>query len=492
MVARAVWRPPWYAWAFLGVAALAAVHAKAPQRLEGPWIALTPMLVLAGVLAIRRAWELPVAVPMCAAVALTTFSGGWQLVGLGGMPLDRLVLLCVLLAVFLRAPGVAETPRLRVRNVHLMLAVTVFYVLGSAAAAGTLTKETTAYALFDEFGVAPYLVFLLAPSIFAGPRAREMLLMTLVGLGAYLGLTAIFESLGPHSLVIPSYIVHVDASLPEARAGGPFQSSVGEGFATFACAVASVIAFAQWHGQRRRYLAAAVVGVCILGCFLTLERGVWIAAVAGGAVAALATPTGRRWIVPSTSACVLLIGGALLLSPALASKVTERVEYKQSVWDRQNQTAAALKMIEAKPLLGFGWGRYTSDSGEYFRQSAAYPMTGYSTYQKQLPLHDSYLSYGVELGLIGALLWLASLLWGVGGAIFARGPSDLRPWKLGLLAIFVFFLTVSLLNPYMQAFPVMLMWLWAGIALGSAPPLRRPSRARVPLGSLATSPAQRG
>jgi O-antigen ligase len=484
MGGRAVWRPPWYVWTLVGIAALALVYGKAPQWLEGPRIVLTAALVLAGILVARKLWELPVAIPMCVAVALTTFSGGWQLIGLGGLPLDRLVLLGVLLAVLLCAPGVAQTPRLRVRNVHLVLAVTVLYVLGSAAAAGTLTRETDAYALFDELGFAPYLVFFLAPSIFAGPRAREMLLITLVGLGGYLGLTAIFESLGPHSLVIPSYIVHVDASLPEARAGGPFQSSVGEGFATFACAVASVIAFSQWRGRRRRYLAAAAVGVCVLGCFLTLERGVWIAAMAGGIVAALATRAGRRWILPSASACVLLIGGALALSPALASKVTERVEYKQSVWDRQNQTAAALRMIEARPLFGFGWGRYTTDSGEYFRQSGDYPMTGYSTPQKQLPLHDSYLSYGVELGLIGLLLWFVSLLWGIGGAILAPGPSELRPWKLGLLAVFVFFLTVSLFNPYMQAFPVMLMWLWAGIALGNAPQLGQQSPAKASLAAI--------
>src|SRR6202035_4449445 len=124
----------------------------------------------------------------------TTFSGGWRLIGLGGLPLDRFALLGVLLAVFLRAPGVAETPRLRVRNVHLMLGVTVLYVLGSAAASGTLSNETDVLALVDQFGLAPYLIFLVAPAIFAGRRERDMLLATLVGLGAYLGFTAIFES----------------------------------------------------------------------------------------------------------------------------------------------------------------------------------------------------------------------------------------------------------------------------------------------------------
>ncbi|HTA13391.1 MAG TPA: O-antigen ligase family protein [Solirubrobacteraceae bacterium] len=427
---------------------------------------LTPLLVLAGVLAARRLWEVPPATLMCVALALTVFSGAWGLIGLGGLPLDRLAILGVLLAVFLRAPGIAHTPRLQLRNVHLLMGVTVLYVVGSAAVAGTLTNETGSFTLIDQFGAAPYLVFLLAPSIFAGRRERNLLLGTLVALGGYLGITAIFESLGPHGLVFPSYIVHVDAILPEARAGGPFQSSVGEGFATFACAVAAVIAFTQWRGLRRRYIAALVAGVSMLGCFLTQERAVWIAAALAGAVAALATKAGRRWIIPCTSICALLIGGALLLSPALASKVTGRIEYKPSVWDRQNQTAAAFRMIQERPLFGLGWNRYETDSIEYFRQSENYPLVGYSTTVKPQPLHDSYLSYTVELGLIGALLWLASLFWGVGSAVLSRGPAELRPWKLGLLAVGVFFVVVSLFNPYLQAFPILLLWTWAGVALG--------------------------
>jgi putative inorganic carbon (HCO3(-)) transporter len=472
MVTRAVWRPPWYAWTLLGAVALALVHAKAPERLEGPWLVLTPLLVLAGVMAMRKLWELPVAILMCGALVLTIFSGGWNLIGLGGLPLDRLALLVVLLAVFLRAPGVAETPRLQVRNVHLLLGVTVLYVLGSAAASGTLGNETDTLSLLDQLGLAPYLIFLVAPAIFAGRRERDMLLATLVGLGAYLGFTAIFESLGPHSLVFPSYIVHVDAVLPEARAGGPFQSSVTEGFATFACAVAAAIAWSQWQG-RKRYLAGVVAGVCILGCFLTLERGVWIAAVAGSVITAMGTRTGRRWIIPCTSVCALLIGGALLLSPALSSKVTGRIEYKPSVWARQNQSTAAFKMIDAKPLFGFGWGRYETDSLDYFRQNEEYPLVGYSIPDQTQPLHDSYLSYIVELGFVGALLWLSSLLWGVGGAIFSPGAADLRPWKLGLLAISVFFLIVSLFNPYMQGFPVLVLWVWAGVAMGNVAPVRQ-------------------
>jgi len=86
--------------------------------------------------------------------------------------------------------------------------------------------------------------------------------------------------------------------------------------------------------------------------------------------------------------------------------------------------------------------------------------------ERRYPLHDTYLSYAAELGLVGALLWLASLLWGLGEAIFSRGPADLRPWKLGLLVMTVFFLVVSFFNPYQGPFPVLLLWTWAGVALG--------------------------
>lgn len=488
---RAVWCPPPYAWILIGLVALALTPEIVPGRLKGHWLFITPCVIVAGVLVARKLWELPPFVTMCAAIVLTIFSGAWSQMGLGGLPFDRLLVVMVLLMFFLRAPGIAHTPRLQIRNVHLLLCVAIIYVLISAVAAGTLTNETAFLSLIDQVGVMPYLIFLVAPAVFAGQRERNILLATLVVLGAYLGLTAIFESLGPHSLVFPRYIVNVDTATPGGRAYGPFQGSVAEGFATFACAVAGVMAFAKWQGPLKRGFAVAVAVVCILGCFLTLERGVWIAAAAGIAVTALATREGRRWLIPIALACTFLIGGALLISPSLASKTSARAYDEQSVWDRQNQTSAGIRMLQAKPLFGFGWGRYTSDSLPYFRQANAYPMNGYQlsqlddydigvgSFEKPLPLHDTYLSFAVELGMIGALLWLASLLWGVGGAIFSSGPADLRSWKLGLLAIAVFFLAVGVVNPYQAPFPALLLWLWAGVALGGASLQAQEQRAKI-------------
>jgi O-antigen ligase len=484
MLTRAVWRPRWWVWGLVWLGALAGVHQLAPRHLHGAGVVITPVAAFIGVLVVRRLWELTPAVSMCAAIALTVFSGAWHQIGLGGLPFDRLMLGIVFLQFLLRAPGTAHLPPLRMRNVHLLMGLAILYVLASAVAAGTLSKEASSLTLLDQFGVVPFIAFILAPSIFSRPRERNMLLTTLVGLGAYLGFTAIFESLGPHALVLPRYILRVDTELPGERAGGPFQSSIAEGFATFSCAVAAAIAYVQWEGRRARYCAAIAAAACLFGCFLTLERGVWIGAVAGTVVAALVTRVGRRWLIPGVLSCAIVLGGALVVSSSLATKTSNRVNDQRSVWDRQNQIAAGLRMLDAKPLFGFGWDTFETDSLEYFRQAETYPLEGYSlasytSLGKPLPLHETYLAYAVELGLVGLLLWLAVAFWALGSTISSPGPSDLRHWKLGLLAIAICFFAIALVNPYQSPFSVLLLWAWAGVALGPAPASKREPAIRM-------------
>jgi O-antigen ligase len=485
MAARGAWRPPAYAWALLGLLALAALHRVSPERFEGKWLLLTPVVVAGGVLLLWRLWEAPPAVTLCAAIALRIFSGAWGEIGLGGLPLDRLMILFALAQVFLRSPGAEGLPPLRLRNVHLLMAAMLLYLVVSAAVAGTLSNAFSVQALVDEFGIAPYLGFLIAPAVFAGEREREWLLATLVGVGLYLGVTAVFEALGPHSLVFPSYIADIDAGDPSGRVNGPFQGSVAEGCAAFACAVAAAIAYQRWRGLDRRHLALAAGVLCLFACFVTLERGVWIATVAAALAAALSSREMRRWIIPGAAIGAVLVGLVLVGSSTLSDKASTRVNDERSIWDRKNQTAAGLRMIEARPLLGFGLDRYRADSLEYFRQADDYPMTGRVALdllgepETVQPLHNLYLSYAVELGLVGVLLWLATLVCGVGAAIVGPGPPALHPWKRGLLAVAVFFLVVTFVNPQQPPFAALLLWTWAGVAMVGAP-APRPARLRLP------------
>jgi O-antigen ligase len=444
----------------------------APARFSGDGVILAPLLIVAGVLAVRRLWELPPAWTMCGAIVLSVFSGAWRQIGLGGLPLDRLLIVIVVAQFALQSPGVAHLPRLRLGPVNALMAAVVLYALISAIASGTAGTETGALSLLDQFGAIPFLLFFLAPAVFPGERERDMLLATLVVLGVYLGATAIFESLGPHALVFPRYILSVDQEISgEARAGGPFQAVIAEGFATFACTVAATIALVRWRGRRIRGLAALSALLGTTGCLLTFERGVWIAAVAATLITMLATRRTRALLAPAAVACGLAIGATLAVAPGLGERVAARAGDQSTIWDRQNQISAGLRMAAARPLLGFGWDTYTKENLDYFRASAEYPMEGYQlggygAPGKVLPLHETYLAYTVELGIIGAVLWLAAVLSGLGSAILSRGPAGLVPWKLGLLACSVCFLGIGLFNPYQAAFPVLLLWIWAGVARG--------------------------
>src|SRR5207253_1883209 len=79
------------------------------------------------------------------------------------------------------------------------------FAIASAATAGTLFTKAGAFPLLDRFGLLPFAAFAVAPVVFRTARQRQILLVALVVLGAYLGATAVFELAGPKSLVYPRY-----------------------------------------------------------------------------------------------------------------------------------------------------------------------------------------------------------------------------------------------------------------------------------------------
>jgi O-antigen ligase len=166
----------------------------------------------------------------------------------------------------------------------------------------------------------------------------------------------------------------------------------------------------------------------------------------------------RRYIVVILPVGAVAVIAALFLIPGLHERVDQRVNDQRTTWDRKNLNRAAENMVLARPLLGFGWGTFQARSGPYFEQSPDYPLTNTTG-----EVHNVFLSNAAELGLVGTSLWLLALVLGVGGAIFVRGPPELYPWRIGLLAITVMWLIVCNLIPMVQAFPNQVLWLWAGV-----------------------------
>jgi O-antigen ligase len=153
--------------------------------------------------------------------------------------------------------------------------------------------------------------------------------------------------------------------------------------------------------------------------------------------------------------------------PGLSQDASEREGEDAPVWVRINTANAALSAVEQNPLMGLGWGRFEELGGDYFHQSGDTPLEGLGE-----GVHNVLLARASELGVIGAFLWLAALLLAVGGAIVRRGPPELLPWRVGLLALAVHWAVVAAATPLPYAFPTLLLFAWAGITRAGAPASR--------------------
>jgi hypothetical protein len=167
MPARASSWAPLLAVAAMGVliAALTALPQSQVDRATAHYVPAVAAVTLASMAIV--VWRVAPAYTLSAALFLSPFAGNWPELGVPG-PLspDRLLLAGGILAVLLRAPPIADRPRLRLSAAHWALGLAALYGVLSALVAGTLTDRDDLLKLVDAFGIMPFLVFLVAPLAF--------------------------------------------------------------------------------------------------------------------------------------------------------------------------------------------------------------------------------------------------------------------------------------------------------------------------------------
>jgi putative inorganic carbon (HCO3(-)) transporter len=399
---------------------------------------------------------------LTAGIVTTMFAGHWDQLGLSAVTSPHRVLIVVgLLAVILRAPGARDRPSIEFRSVHYVLAAALAYALVSAIFAGTLDESNGRFLLLDEFGLLPFTLFLVAPVAFYTERQRRILLGSLVAVGFYLAVTALFEKLNLRGLVVPSYINDPNIGTHFDRARGPFVEAGADGLALFACAIAAGMGLILWRRPWARLAAAVVVILAPVGLLLTVTRSVWLAGVVGALVAVVTTAGLRRLLVPIVAVAVTGVLIALAVIPGLASQASERRKNEGSVQERENTTAAGLRMIADRPLIGFGWDRGNDFIDPYFRLDPNIPLKGANA-----GFHNVYLQYGVALGVLGLGIWLLGGGMAAAGAMKRRGPPSLRPWEVGLKAYLPAWGILALSYPASYSFSTFLLWTWMGVATG--------------------------
>jgi len=440
----------------VGVGGLGLIVAPFGTALVGFAVAL----VIAGAYLL---WYVHPAWTLSGALVASVMVGNWGHLGLPGtVSPDRVLLMSGIAAVILRAPPVRDRPPLTFRPVHWAMVILLLWVAGSAFAAGTLDERGATFELVERVGVVPFLVFLVAPVVYATEAHRRVLLGTLVALGAYLGFTALMETLQINQLVFPSFINDNSIGTHKDRARGPFLQAFTNGAGLYVGVVASGIAVALWRDYRWRVFAAGTLVLCFAGLLFTETRSVWIAGAVATVVALLATRDLRRYSVPAMAAGVGVIAVSIALVPGLAGAIEERREDDRTTWDRKNLAVAAVQMVEAYPLVGIGWNRFNEENSDYFRVSRDYPLTGHETV-----IHNVFLTYGAELGLIGLALWLVVLFLGMAAALWPPARGEPHLWQVGFGAYLVFFLVISNFV-FPQVFPNLAVWLLAGAAVGAA------------------------
>ena len=273
--------------------------------------------------------------------------------------------------------------------------------------------------------------------------------------GLYLGLTALLETVGPKSLIFPSYIDDPAVGIHYGRARGPFVEAAGNGLSMFFCGVAAALALVQW--RRHRWLPTVALVLCAAGIVFTLTRQVWIAGALGTVVAMASQPGPRRWLVPVVLSAAVGVLGLLAFVPGFSHRAQSRLDSKLPVWDRLNSNEAALRMIGERPLVGFGWYEFQPHSIAYYRLARDRPITIVGR------VHNVFLGYAVDLGVLALIAWGIALCCAVGGALRRRGPPDLDHWRTGLVAVAVAWVVVANFTPMGYAFDHAALWLWAGL-----------------------------
>ena len=448
---------------------LVALYLAAQLTASGP---RDPRMVLVGALAgalvVYAIWIVPPSWSISAALLLSMFGGSWGTLGLPrSVAPDRIVLVVALAAIVVRAPCARDRPLIRFKPLYAVMYVAGAYAIGSAIAVGTITNHGAIFDLLDRMQILQWLVFIIAPAAFVTAADRRVLMGTLVAMGLYLGCTGIFEILGPHALVFPRYINNPNVGIQFGRARGPFVEAAVNGLALYACILASCIALREWRSRLALVLAGLAIAVCSVSLLLTFQRTIWIGVAIAALVTLIVVRELRRYILPALLGVAVIVGIGFTI-PSVHQKLQTRTNDVGTVQDREALDAAAVNMVEARPLLGFGWGRFTTVAPSYFVTSNSYSSEGFVG----TPVHDVYASIAAELGLVGMVLWLLILIWGVGGAVFTnRAPPELRPWRVALGSLFILWLAAGISSPLATSFQSLILWLWAAVVLGGCGPV---------------------
>ncbi len=339
-------------------------------------------------------------------VATCVFPAEFFALDMGGLTwtLDRLCLIGIAIQLVLRwRRGELQIQRLESLDVAMglfllwLIARTITQPLGSVLPGqpATLMHLVNGYLI-------PFFLYAALRTSSLQPEKLKWPLALLIGLGVYLGATAVLEMAKLWGLVFPRFIGDPALGIHFGRARGPMLQSVRLGIALLGCLV-PLIVYTVWLHPLKRWswaLFLSLSPVIGLGIMLTLTRSVWMGL---GLVIAVLTGLCLHGI-PRRAAVVGMLFASLAIvivkGPDLIAFKREysAAETRESTYMRAAFAYVSLEMFKDRPVMGFGFNQFQVYNRPYLAdRSTDIRLESIRGYVH----HNSFLSVLVDLGVIG-------------------------------------------------------------------------------------------
>jgi O-antigen ligase len=273
-----------------------------------------------------------------------------------------------------------------------------------------LGQPSTVMHLLNGY-LIPAFLFLLIRHSDLRPRTLWPAVSVLLVFGVYLSLTAVLEVAKQWSLVFPQFIGDPKLGIHFGRARGPMLQSVRLGMCLNLC-LATLWTFPVWIYPRERWawlLTLTLTPLFMLAIMLTYTRSIWMGA---GAILIILLSTmlqGKARTLTLGSLFMASVVGGLILGPNLVAFKREysEAETLESTRMRGAFAYVSWQMFKDSPITGFGFNQFQVHNRAYLDDRTTNirleSIRGYVH-------HNSFLSLVVDLGLVGATLYLVAAI----------------------------------------------------------------------------------
>lgn len=408
---------------------------------------------------------------------------------LPNLSVERIIL--ILISLFFVAEFLlVKRRRLLISSMEMAMIFVSGYIIFSMLAAGTtVSKEggVSMGAFLNAYGI-PFFMYFISKNVITDEKAIKKFFFFLSLIGLYLGLTGIFEYFNLKQFIFPRMIALEWVGKFHGRARGPFLQAAVNGTVIGMIIFTTFLLFLFETSRLKKTFYIISLMCMTVTLLLTLTRSSWLAFLIAIFVVPIFIPRLRRVFV---SSLIILIVLSFILSvfvtinirtfktetdlyaedATLIEKIVHRYKAKSSVEGRFDLLKMSFILFLEKPLFGHGYGALNELTKEY----------GISIQQATLDIdisrigsiHDTTVSNLVELGLVGAGLYLFIIFYILNGyrkmlhTKFQIGGFLGKELTVMCLGTFiVFFVNAQLIDMRYFLFPNSLFFCISGIMAG--------------------------